>query len=61
MDISIDKSKISFVSDLDGRGEGIYAFKIKALAKDEILKRAEQMQLLQDGEISLGGVKIILD
>ena len=61
LDILLDGSKISFVSDSDGRGEGIHAFRVKALAKDEILQKAEQMQLLQDGEISLGGVKIILD
>ena len=61
LDISLDGSKISFVSDVNGRGEGINAFKIKALAKDTIMKKAEEMNLIQNQEIVLGGVKIILD
>ena len=61
LDISLDESKISFVSDVNGRGEGINAFKIKSLAKDKIMKKAEEMNLVQNKEIVLGGVKIILD
>ena len=57
----LDGSKISFVSNVNGRGEGINAFKIKALAKDTIMKKAEEMNLIQNQEIVLGGVKIILD
>ena len=46
---------------MNGRGEGINAFKIKALAKDKIMKKAEEVNLVQNKEIVLGGVKIILD
>ncbi|MDC3150317.1 hypothetical protein OA959_00235 [SAR86 cluster bacterium] len=59
--IQLVGSTINFVESIDGRGEGINAFKIKALNKDQILKNAKSMKIFQDEEISLGGVKIILE
>ena len=59
--IQLVESTINFVESIDGRGEGINAFKIKALKKDQIIKNAKSMKIFKDEEISLGGVKIILE
>ena len=53
--------KISFLKSTDGRGEGVNAFVIKTSDKDEVLKRADEMNLLAEDEIMLGGVKMILE
>ena len=59
--IQLEESTINFVESIDGRGVGINAFKIKALNKDQIIKNAKSMKIFQNEEISLGGVKIILE
>ncbi len=59
--IQLAESTINFVESIDGRGEGINAFKIKALNKDQIIKNAKSMKIFQNEEILLGGVKIILE
>ena len=59
--IQLAESTINFVESTDGRGEGINAFKIKALNKDQIIKNAKSMKIFQNEEILLGGVKIILE
>ena len=59
--IQLEESTINFLENVDGRGEGINAFKIKALNKDQIIKNAKSMKIFQNEEISLGGVKIILE
>jgi hypothetical protein len=58
--IELNSSKISFLKSTDGRGEGINAFVIKTSNKDEVFKRADEMNLLTKDEIMLGGVKMIL-
>ena len=59
--IQLVESTINFVENIDGRGEGINAFKIKTIDKNQIIKNAKSMKIFQDEEISLGGVKIILE
>ena len=59
--IQLTESTINFVESIDGRGEGINAFKIKSLNKDQIIKNAKSMKIFQNEEILLGGVKIILE
>ena len=59
--IELNSSKISFLKSTDGRGEGVNAFVIKTSNKGEVLKRADEMNLLTEGEIMLGGVKMILE
>ncbi|MFL2742912.1 MAG: hypothetical protein CBD82_00850 [Gammaproteobacteria bacterium TMED222] len=61
LSILLNESKISFVPDEDGRGEGINAFAVKTLDRNKILENAEKINALQNGNIYLGGVKIILD
>jgi hypothetical protein len=61
LSIHLNESKISFVKEVDGRGEGVHAFIIKALEKEKILENAADMKALRDGEIYLGGVKILLE
>ena len=58
--IELNSSKISFLKSTDGRGEGVNAFVIKTSNKDEVFKRADEMNLLTKDEIMLGGVKMIL-
>ena len=41
--------------------DGIYAFVIKALDRNAILENAKLKGFLVDNEISIGGVKIILE
>ena len=61
LSILLNESKISFVPDEDGKGEGINSFAVKTLDKNKILENAEKINALQNGNIYLGGVKIILD
>ena len=61
LSILLNESKISFVQDEDGKGEGINAFAVKTLDRNKILENAEKINALQNGNIYLGGVKIILD
>ena len=61
LSISLKDSEINFVEDEDGRGEGINAFRVKALNHEKILANARKMQVLENGNIYLGGVKIIID
>jgi hypothetical protein len=49
------------VPDEDGKGEGINAFAVKTLDRSKILENAKKINALQNGNIYLGGVKIILD
>ena len=43
-----------------GRGNGVSAFKIKTKNKEEIKKRAEEMDLLINQKIEVGGVRFLL-
>ena len=59
--IQLDRSKIIFVDDTDGRGEGVSAFIVKSFNKEKSIENALDMEVMQNNEISLGGVKIILE
>ena len=61
LNISLDQSNISFVEDLNSKVDGIYAFVIKALDHNAIIENAKLKGFLVDNEISIGGVKIILE
>ena len=61
LSIHLNASRISFVNDEDGRGDGIYAFIIKTIDKDKVLENAKKMRVMSEDEIILGGVKIILE
>lgn len=58
--INLDHTEVEFIEDLDGRGNGVSAFKIKTKNKEEIKKRAEEMDLLINQKIEVGGVRFLL-
>ena len=57
----MEESRVVFVEDCDGRGEGIESFEISVKDKDSLLVRAEEKGLLKDGEVYIGGVKFLLN
>ena len=59
--IPLKESNISFVQNDDGRGEGIYAFVLKALDKEKIIENAKKNDAWKDENIYVGGVRIILE
>ena len=59
--ISLDQSNISFVHDKNSIEDGIHAFIVKALNREKIIENAKLKGLLVNEEITVGGVKIILD
>ena len=61
LNISLDQSNISFIKDSKSKEDGIYAFVIKTLDRNAVLEKAKSKGFLVNDEISLGGVKIILE
>ena len=61
LNISLDQSNISFIKDSNSKEDGIYAFVIKTLDRSAILEKAKSKGFFVNDEISLGGVKIILE
>lgn len=59
--IPLKESNISFIQNDDGRGEGIYAFVLKALDKEKIIENAKKNDAWKDENIYVGGVRIILE
>ena len=59
--ISLDQSNIIFVHDKNSTEDGIHAFIVKALNREKIIENAKLKGLLVNEEITVGGVKIILD
>ena len=59
--IPLEESRIVFVEDSDGRGEGIESFEISVKDKVSLLKKAEEKGLFKDEEIYIGGVKFLLN
>ena len=59
--IQLEESRIVFVEDSDGRGEGIESFEISVKDKEGLLKKAEDRGLFKDGEVYIGGVKFLLN
>ena len=59
--INLGSSRVVFVKDTNARGEGPYAFEIKVKDIKEVRARAEDLDLVDNGEVSIGGVKFILN
>ena len=61
MQIQLEESRVVFVEDSDGRGEGIESFEINVKDKNSLLKKAEEKGLFKDGDVYIGGVKFLLN
>ena len=59
--IKLNGSRIVFVEDSDGRGEGIESFEISVKDKGSVIKSAEGLGLYSDGEVHIGGAKFLLN
>ena len=59
--IELEDSRIVFVEDTDGRGDGVESFEISVNNKDNLLKKAEEKGLVKDGDVCIGGVKFLLN
>lgn len=59
--IQLEGSRVVFVEDTDGRGDGIEAFEINVNDKEKVLKSAESKGLIRDKEVYIGGVKFFLN
>jgi hypothetical protein len=59
--IPLEESRIVFVEDSDGRGDGIESFEISVKDKDSLLRKAEGKGLIKDEEVYVGGVKFLLN
>jgi len=59
--IPLEESRIVFVEDSDGRGEGIESFEISVKDKESLLRKAEEKGLIKDEEVYVGGVKFLLN
>ena len=59
--ILLEGSRVVFVEDTDGRGEGIEAFEINVNDKEKVLKSAKSKGLIRNGEVYIGGVKFLLN
>ena len=58
--INLGSSRVVFVKDEDGRGDGPSAFEIKVKNPQDVRDRAGHLGLI-DGEVSIGGVKFLLN
>lgn len=61
LNISLDQSNISFIKDLSSEEDKIYAFVIKTLDREAVIENAKLKGFLINGEIYIGGIKIILE
>ena len=59
--IQLEGSRVVFVEDTDGRGEGIEAFEINVNDKEKVLKSAKSKGLIRNDEVYIGGVKFLLN
>ena len=59
--IDLDESRVVFVEDSDGRGDGIEAFEISVKDKESVIKSAEDLGLFSNGEVHIGGAKFLLN
>ena len=58
--IFLDNTWLKFVRDNDGRGPGVSTFSLKTDTPEAVMKRAENLGMISDGCIMLGGVKFHL-
>ena len=61
LNISLDQSNISFIKDLSSEEDKINAFVIKTLDREAVIENAKLKGFLINGEIYIGGIKIILE
>ena len=59
--ILLEETRIVFIQDEDGRGEGIQSFEINVKDKDRILNKAKDKNLIKEGEVFIGGTKFLLN
>jgi len=52
---------VVFIKDQDGRGDGPSAFEVKVKDPASVMAKAEELGLVDQGEISIGGVKFLLN
>ena len=57
--IRLDNTWIRFVNDEDGRGPGVSTFCIEAKNSDSLIKKADDLGLLHNEDIIIGGVKFL--
>ena len=58
--IDLDNTWIRFVEDEDGRGPGVSAFCLEANDNKSLMKKADDLGLLHQENIFIGGVKFLL-
>jgi hypothetical protein len=58
--IDLDNTWIRFVEDKDGRGPGVSAFCLEANDNKSLMKRANDLGLVHQEDIFIGGVKFLL-
>ena len=58
--IDLDNTWIRFVEDKDGRGPGVSAFCLEANDNKSLMKKADDLGLLHQENIFIGGVKFLL-
>lgn len=59
--IKLNESRVVFVEDSDGRGEGIESFEISVKDKESVIKSSEDLGLYFNGEVQIGGAKFLLN
>ena len=58
--IFLDNTWIKFVEDQDGRGAGVSAFSLKVNDPQKLIKKANELGYINEGEVVIGGVKFYL-
>ena len=58
--INLDNTWIRFVKEEDGRGPGVSAFCLEVNDNDSLLQKANDLGLIQQENIMIGGVKFLL-
>lgn len=59
--IELNKSRVVFVEESDGRGEGIESFEICVKDKESVIESAEYLGLYINHEVHIGGAKFLLN
>ena len=58
--INLENTWIRFVEDKDGRGPGVSAFCLEANDNKTLMKKADDLGLIHQEDIFIGGVKFLL-
>jgi hypothetical protein len=56
----LDNTWLKFISDLDGRGSGVSAFSLKCNEVERVKLKAEDLKIIHNDTIYLGGMKFYL-